>query len=222
MYGIAGWGIYTHTIILKGLQMSSHGKTSESDMSRYIKPRWRPEYYQQPREPKPERKGPKSNAAPMAKMQVLDRIAMTIPRIKTLLDVGCGTGVDTPEITKMHIEYTGAEPVEFKYQQAAGNYPLQRFVQCFAHDMPFKDGEFDCVMALGVMECIETDYVIAAWEECLRVCAHKLLVLDTTRQPVLMAERYAAIPQHDDVTIYRASYDQYNDKAFIIWEVTKQ
>ena len=75
---------------------------------------------------------------------------------KRALEVGCGGGILTEEISKMGFETTGIDPAEESLYTArnhalAGGLKIQ-YDQGFGENLPYPDASFDCVVCCDVLE----------------------------------------------------------------------
>jgi len=72
-----------------------------------------------------------------------------------LLDIGCGTGANIREFSRVH-RVVGCEVSRqaLRLSRKRGDFPL---VLCSAEDLPFREGVFNYITALDVLEHIEDD-----------------------------------------------------------------
>src|SRR4051794_2821511 len=101
-------------------------------------------------------------------------------RVRSVLDVGCGTGRAVRFILERQpaLRVVGVEPVDAlrAIGEASG---VGEYVAGVGESLPFADGEFDVVMATGVMHHLE-DPRPAASEMC-RVASRAVMISDTNR-----------------------------------------
>jgi SAM-dependent methyltransferase len=90
------------------------------------------------------------------------------PRGKRVLDLGCGIGLYAPALTKMGIEYTGADVSPVALAQARARCPAGQFVQSDILNLRPETLHFDAVMAVDVL-CHLTDD--AAWRKAIAMIA---------------------------------------------------
>ena len=79
-----------------------------------------------------------------------------IPNEKYALEVGCGGGVLSEEISKMGFYTTGIDPSEESINTARQHCALSglniNYIQCYGESLPFKDNQFDIVFCCDVLE----------------------------------------------------------------------
>jgi SAM-dependent methyltransferase len=90
------------------------------------------------------------------------------PRGKRVLDLGCGIALYAPALTKMGIEYTGADVSPVALAQARARCPAGQFVQSDILNLRLETLHFDAVMAVDVL-CHLTDD--AAWRKAIAIIA---------------------------------------------------
>jgi SAM-dependent methyltransferase len=122
----------------------------------------------------------------------------TLPRGEPLriLDAGCGTG-QMLKCLEAHGEATGIEisPQAVGYARQRG---VQRLVQGSIADPPFRDGTFDCVVALDVIEHVDDDLaILTKLGEVLRPGGH--LIVTVPAFQVLWSE-------HDEINLHKRRY----------------
>jgi len=110
-----------------------------------------------------------------------------IPRIKSLLSVGCGPGVFLRELALSHpdIEIVGLDKSPDRVQQAKGRFrglPNARAYLGDAMDIPFESNRFDLVFCRFLLEYLPDKQL--AVREMARVCGEggKLLLQDLDGQ----------------------------------------
>ena len=141
----------------------------------------------------------------------------------SILDVGCGTGLDFNAITKLGVKYVGVDPIEDNIEQARKDHPKGDFKVGFVQELPFLDKSFDWVWMAGVWEILPTvgDMRVGI-EECMRVARIKVFNLDCTAKPRLMQERYMMIPMEYGLSITRVNYNPEKHKADYLWCIDKE
>jgi SAM-dependent methyltransferase len=96
------------------------------------------------------------------------RRELATPRGKRVLDLGCGTGLYAPALTKLGIRYTGADISPVALCQARARCPAGEFVQSDILNLRLPNLHFDAVMAVDVL-CHVTDD--AAWRKAIAMIA---------------------------------------------------
>jgi SAM-dependent methyltransferase len=122
----------------------------------------------------------------------------TLPRTEPLriLDAGCGTG-QMLKCLEAHGVATGIEisPQAVGYARRRG---VLRLVQGSIADPPFRDGTFDCVVALDVIEHVDDDIgILSKLCEVLRPGGH--LIVTVPAFQVLWSE-------HDEINLHKRRY----------------
>ena len=84
-----------------------------------------------------------------------------VPEIRSLLEVGCGTGFVLSAIAKMYptVRVTGSEIYTSGLEFATQRVPQAELVQMDARNLPFAE-EFDVVAAFDVIEHIDEDELV--------------------------------------------------------------
>ena len=90
---------------------------------------------------------------------------------KRVLDIGCGEGELVGLLAAQGAEAVGADYVEQSVATARQNVPGARFEVADARSLPFPDGSFDAVVALGVIGYLDDADSAAFLAECRRVLA---------------------------------------------------
>ncbi len=139
---------------------------------------------------------------------------------ESILDVGCGTGLDAQPITARGARYLGVDPIEKNLKYARSDNPEHKFKVAYAQELPFPDDSFDWVFMCGVWENLpDVKQMTDAMRECIRVARYKVVVLDAHPKPRKMADRYMSVPPDYGLTIKRVSYDPVKHKANYMWIV---
>ena len=80
-----------------------------------------------------------------------------------ILDVGCGTGVLSRELTQYQIQNTFGFDINPKYIELAGTIAPSSSLQIAdAHKMPFKGSSFDCVLCHYLMMWVDAPLAVLA------------------------------------------------------------
>lgn len=142
---------------------------------------------------------------------------------KSILDVGCGHGLDYKPLTSLGVKYVGIDPTEANLEQARRDCPGGDFRAGFAQELSFKDESFEWVWMCGVWDVLGTlqDVEMAA-REALRVAEKRVYSLDATAKPRFMTERYMMIPMEYGLTITRVNYNPEKKKADYLWCINKE
>lgn len=139
---------------------------------------------------------------------------------ESILDVGCGTGMDSKPITAHGIKYIGIDPIEGNLELARKDNPKGDFRLGYAQEIPLKDKSVDWVYLSGVWENLpDEEEMRRAFYECLRVARKKILMLECSKRPRLMTERYMIVPMNLSLSITRIHYDNVKNKANYLWVV---
>jgi ubiquinone/menaquinone biosynthesis C-methylase UbiE len=138
---------------------------------------------------------------------------------ESILDVGCGTGLDSHFIMSQNIKYVGVDPIKENLELARRDNPQGDFRVGFMQELPFKDNSFDWVWTCTVWELLPPKYMKLGIEECIRVARKRVYNLDATRHPIKMTERYLAVPMNLHLKIERVHYDPEKKKANYLWTI---
>ena len=96
--------------------------------------------------------------------------------IRSVLDIGTGTGLFAEAFSKLGLEVTGID-VSKEMLVAAGNYvPAGRFENAPAEDIPFPDNSFDLTFFGLILH--EADDLVKALKEAKRVTGKRVAVLE--------------------------------------------
>jgi ubiquinone/menaquinone biosynthesis C-methylase UbiE len=74
---------------------------------------------------------------------------------KKILDLGCGTGIYSRKLTDRGAKVKGIDISEEEIKIAKDYNPRAEFVSGDAQKLPYKNGEFDIVLASLVLECMK-------------------------------------------------------------------
>ena len=130
-------------------------------------------------------------------VHMLLRLAGAAPPYGKVLDVGCGSGALLDELAASRAEVWGMDvsPLALDFCRLRGH---ERLVLGDATKLPFKDGEFDVVTAIGVIEHLDDDATFVS--EISRVLKPQgVLVLLTSSFPFLWSA-------HDVANEHRRRY----------------
>ena len=106
----------------------------------------------------------------------LYRALLSNLQINTMLEVGCGPGVDYVGAvnTRPGISYTGVDMTSNMVNYCTAKYPQGRFLQGDIHQLPFEKGQFELVYCKDVLNHLD-DWG-AGISELYRVSAKYVLV----------------------------------------------
>jgi len=96
--------------------------------------------------------------------------------VKTVLDVGTGTGLFAEAFAKQGIRVNGIDPNLAMIQAARNSVPQGWFQQASAEELPFRAGAFDLVFFGHVLH--ETDDSLQALKEARRVTRQRTAILE--------------------------------------------
>lgn len=112
-------------------------------------------------------------------MKYIENFAAML-EIKSVLDVGCGTGWALRHFLKSGMAAKGVEPVQALIDVAVGSgVPEGLIVRTRAEAMPFADGSFDAVCAFGVLHHVRDPNVVV--REMTRVASKAVFISDSNR-----------------------------------------
>lgn len=140
----------------------------------------------------------------------------------SILDVGCGHGLDSRPLMERVGRYVGIDPIEENLELARRDNPDGDFRIGYMQDTGFGPGEFEWVWISTVWDIQSTVEVMRLGiEECLRVAQTRVYSADCTKRPRLMTERYMMIPMHYGLEIRRINYNPEKKKADYLWMIDK-
>ncbi len=96
--------------------------------------------------------------------------------IKSVLDIGTGTGLFAEALAAEGLQVTGVDANPEMLPVAKEFVPNGTFRQAVAEDLPFQAGEFDLVFMGLVLH--ETDDALAALRETFRVSTQRVAILE--------------------------------------------
>jgi ubiquinone/menaquinone biosynthesis C-methylase UbiE len=96
---------------------------------------------------------------------------------KSVLDVGCGLGLDYEmyKSNNSNINYCGIDACKGFIEENKKNYPEADFRLSRAQELPFEDNSFDLVTCRGVLEHLDEPY--KAISEIARVSKHDVVLI---------------------------------------------
>lgn len=99
-----------------------------------------------------------------------------IPQIKTLLDIGTGSGLFAEQFANQNIKVTGLDVNPKMVKAARQHLPNSVFQVGIAEKLPYCNNTFDSAFMGFLLH--ETDDYLAAMEEAYRVVRYRLTVLE--------------------------------------------
>ena len=118
------------------------------------------------------------SAERIALLEVERVVALSVESlaVKSVLDVGTGTGVFAEAFSTMGLDVTGID-TNIQLLTVARDYvPGARFQEGFAEEIPFEDGSFDLVFLGHVLH--ETGKPLKALQEARRIIRKRAVVLE--------------------------------------------
>jgi ubiquinone/menaquinone biosynthesis C-methylase UbiE len=100
--------------------------------------------------------------------------------IRSVLDVGTGTGVFAEAFAAKKLAVTGVDIQESMLEAARLHVPGAHFLLAPSEELPFEDGAFDLVFMGLVLH--ETENAERAMGEAFRVCSRRTAVLEWPRE----------------------------------------
>ena len=151
-----------------------------------------------------------------AKQRFYDIVSEEHP--ESILDVGCGHGLDSKPLMSLGVKYLGVDPIEENLELAREDNPEGDFRLGYMQELPFEDNSFDWVFTAGVWDVLSTvENMKKGIEECMRVAKRRVYSLDATMRPRFMRERYLMVPMHYGLSITRVNYNPEKEKADYLW-----
>lgn len=121
--------------------------------------------------------GPKEITLNPEKSSLLKRFAKG-----KCLDVGFGSGIYTNLLYELGHKTTGVDAQRYFVKKASKKYPKLNFVQAFANNLPFEDGQFDTVVVFDLLEHLDDKKTI---DELFRVGKRVIFSVPLRNQRVL-------------------------------------
>ena len=115
----------------------------------------------------------------LARLEVQRVVALTLDGlsgVKTLLDIGTGSGVFAEAFSATGLTVTGVDANPEMISVASNFVPGAIFKEAVAEKLPFKDGQFDLAFMGVVLH--ETDDPLTALQEARRVTTLRTAVLE--------------------------------------------
>jgi ubiquinone/menaquinone biosynthesis C-methylase UbiE len=108
--------------------------------------------------------------------RVIPLVLAGLPEIKTVLDIGAGSGLFAEQFAARGLTVTGIDASPQMVEAARGFVPSGVFEQAEAETLPFAGATFDLAFMSLVLH--ETDDPLAALREAYRVTTRRLAVLE--------------------------------------------
>ncbi len=104
------------------------------------------------------------------------QVALEGATLKSVLDIGTGTGLFAEAFTNRDLTVTGIDPNPEMLEAARTHVPGADFRRATAEAIPFPDGTFDLAFMGLVLH--ETDDLLKAMQEANRVTRARLVILE--------------------------------------------
>ena len=104
-----------------------------------------------------------------------DRLVSKVTKGQTILDIGCGTGVNIEPLVESGLNVTGIDPSPYMLDIAAANLGQRiDLYRGYAEDLPFDDNSFNHACFFTSLEFVEDP--AKAVEEACRVAKDKVFI----------------------------------------------
>lgn len=102
-------------------------------------------------------------------------------KLRSVLDVGCGTGRGVKYLLSRGFDATGVEPVRALLEQGCQKHglPSERMLEGTGEALQFPDKAFDATVELGVLHHVRHPELVV--REMLRVSRHAVFISDCNR-----------------------------------------
>lgn len=129
---------------------------------------------------------------------------LSLPKIKTVLDVACGPGLDVDHLKEITEEipfyYTGIDFTPSFIEEAQATHPDHDFRVDDAMDIQFKDNSFDVVYTRHSLEHLDDPY--KGLDEILRLAKKYVIIgwfrlVDTETKKQIRSNKFGEYPLHD-------------------------
>jgi SAM-dependent methyltransferase len=112
--------------------------------------------------------------------KALARAFQSVPGVRTVLDLPCGTGRFTEFFCERDLAYFGTDIACEMLEVLARDHPARnlqsRLIRCDGEFLPFKDDAFDCVVSIRLFQLIPPEAKLAILKEMRRVSKQWLIV----------------------------------------------
>lgn len=138
-----------------------------------------------------------------SRMWILETL-LTLPNVKTVLDVACGPGLDLEYLKtmtdKIPFAYTGIDFTPAFIDESMENHKDQDFVVADILDIPFKDASFDVVYTRHSLEHVldphkELDEMFRLAKKYIIIGWFRLVETETKLQ--IKSNKFGEYPLHD-------------------------
>jgi len=102
------------------------------------------------------------------------KILKRIRNVKSVLDVGCGTGHYCRELKDLGYEVIGVDYSQNMINKAKSLSQGIEFKQGDGYNLPFEDNSFDLVISIGVLQCLEQEDLFLS--ELKRVSKNHIII----------------------------------------------
>jgi len=116
---------------------------------------------------------PRGRRADIAERALLNWLMGRVPKVRTVLEVGSGTGHFASYLAESGFEVVGLDRAPAMVMEARRNFPSLPFLLGDAHRLPFGTGTVDVVVFVTTLEFLESS--ATAMREAVRV-AHRGIV----------------------------------------------
>jgi ubiquinone/menaquinone biosynthesis C-methylase UbiE len=205
------------------VQLKSGLKPSRSDVSRPIEERdytYKKQFYQDESVAADydshRFKSKRRAARNECKWEAIQSALKVTRDVKSMLDVPCGTGRFTPDLSRQGYHMVGADislPMMSEAQKLDGGEALYGYVLADAESLPFPDNSLDCILSIRFMHHIDPGTRIRILRDMARVSCRWVII--DYRHRYSFRYRMRAIKLKLGLTkrvLPRVSHDELNDE----------
>ncbi|MEM4637939.1 MAG: class I SAM-dependent methyltransferase [Candidatus Woesearchaeota archaeon] len=87
-------------------------------------------------------------------IEITTALIEKIKNVKTIIDVGCGTGILCKKLSEKNYDIIGVDYSENLIELCKNKYPELNFIVANGYNLPFKDKQFDTAISVGVLQCL--------------------------------------------------------------------
>jgi SAM-dependent methyltransferase len=117
--------------------------------------------------------------AGQAESALLGQLLSRFPNVRTVVEIGCGTGHFTRQLQRRGLRAAGLDRSAAMLRQMRGYAPTIPTVQGDAHCLPFRDRAVDLTVFITTLEFLEDLH--AALSEAVRVARQGMIVIVLNR-----------------------------------------